>query len=147
MTRVAETRARLRLLARHLPPSVRAALKRLAPRRPAEPAPPRAEPAYDAFRALVAAHADDLAGDVLVTAALRDLEAPTGARVLLAGVDPRDTALTVVADLAEPGSLPPGRFDCVLLPEPSDAARANAWQALRPGGTLLAGDERTVKDA
>lgn len=51
---------------------------------------------------------------------------------------------TIVADLGEPGSLPPDEFDCFLLLQTlhrvSDpqAALANAWRALAPGGVLLA---------
>lgn len=61
----------------------------------------------------------------------------------LVDIDPRNRDATIVADLAEPGSLPAASFDCVVVPQtlqyvvdPS-AAIANAWQALRDGGSLL----------
>jgi SAM-dependent methyltransferase len=58
-------------------------------------------------------------------------------------IDPASPRATLHADIAEPGSLPPGAFDCIVLTQTlqlvSDPARAlaNCWQALRPGGTLL----------
>lgn len=58
-------------------------------------------------------------------------------------VDPHNRAATVVADLGDPDSLPPARFDCYvftqtlhLVPD-MGVALANAWRALRPGGVLL----------
>jgi SAM-dependent methyltransferase len=51
--------------------------------------------------------------------------------------------VTIVADLAVDGSLPPAAFDCVILTQtlqfvPSvETAIANVHQSLRPGGTLL----------
>ena len=129
---------RARRLARHLPPSVREALKR----------PARAERVPDlvppAFRAFAGAHAADLRGDVLVLAGLEGL---VSGRAYVLDDDVQRGRATVVADLAEPGSLPPERFDAVALPELDDAARANAWAALRAGGVLLTGSERVVKDA
>jgi SAM-dependent methyltransferase len=50
---------------------------------------------------------------------------------------------TIVADLADPASLPRASFDCVVLPQTLqyvrdvEVALANCWQALRPGGVLL----------
>ncbi len=58
-------------------------------------------------------------------------------------VNPANTAATIVADIATPGSLPAGAFDCFVLTQTlqyvSDpgAALANAYQSLRPGGCLL----------
>jgi len=129
---------RARRIIRHLPPSVRQTLKR-PPRdeRPPDTVPP-------AFRAFVSAHTADLRGDVLVAAGLEEL-VPGRAYVL--DDDVRSGRASVVADLAEPRSLPEGRFDAVALPALDDAARANAWAALRPGGVLLTGSERAVKDA
>ena len=52
-------------------------------------------------------------------------------------------AATIVADLAAPGSLPPRRFDCVIVTQTLQyvadpaAAVANLWGALAEGGTLL----------
>ena len=58
-------------------------------------------------------------------------------------INPANTAATVVADLGEPASLPPQRFDCViftqtlhLVPDMA-AALANVWRSLAPGGVLL----------
>jgi SAM-dependent methyltransferase len=56
---------------------------------------------------------------------------------------PRNRQATVVADLAEPGSLPAATYDCVILAQTlqyvdaMDVALANAWRATRPGGSLL----------
>lgn len=50
---------------------------------------------------------------------------------------------TVIADLAEPDSLPSGRYDCFILTQTLqyasdlDAAMRNCWRSLAPGGTLL----------
>lgn len=50
---------------------------------------------------------------------------------------------TIVADLSKPGSLPVGRFDCVLITQTlqyvrsPDTALENLWQALAPGGSAL----------
>ena len=58
-------------------------------------------------------------------------------------INPANTAATVVADLGEPGSLPPARFDCIiftqtlhLIPD-MRVALANVWQATAPGGVVL----------
>ena len=89
-----------------------------------------------AFRAFVAAHAAELRGDALVAAGLEGL---VSGRAYVLDDDVRRGRATVVADLAEPGSLPSARFDAVALPELDEAGRANAWAALRPGGVLLTG--------
>jgi SAM-dependent methyltransferase len=58
-------------------------------------------------------------------------------------IDPGNRAATIVADLAQPGSLPNDRFDCFLLIQTlqyvADVQMAlrNAWRSLRPGGVLL----------
>lgn len=58
-------------------------------------------------------------------------------------IDAANPEATIVADLAEPGSLPAGRFDCFLLLQTlqlvGDArlALANCWESLAPGGVLL----------
>jgi len=58
-------------------------------------------------------------------------------------IDPGNEAATIVADLAQPGSLPDDRFDCFLLIQTLQyvadvpAALRNAWRSLRPGGVLL----------
>jgi hypothetical protein len=131
-------RERLRRLARHLPPALREALKRLpSRRREVEPPPSAAE---QAFRDFVAAHAGDLRGDVLVAAGLP----VASAYVLDANV--RNTELTVLADLSEPGSLPPERFDCAVLTDLDDARLARALETLRPGGVLLASRAGSASD-
>jgi SAM-dependent methyltransferase len=58
-------------------------------------------------------------------------------------IDPGNRAATIVADLAQPDSLPSDRFDCFLLIQTLQyvadvqAALRNAWKSLRPGGVLL----------
>lgn len=58
-------------------------------------------------------------------------------------IDPRNDSASIVADLAEPDSLPSEAFDCAVVPQTlvyvSDpvAATANLWRSLRPGGALL----------
>ena len=57
--------------------------------------------------------------------------------------DEANPEATLIADLAEPGSLPGGRFDCVILTQtlqyPNDAETAlrNVWESLAPRGTAL----------
>jgi SAM-dependent methyltransferase len=58
-------------------------------------------------------------------------------------IDPRNEQATIVADLAEPGSLPAQAFDCAVVPQTLQyvrdplAATANLWRSLAPGGALL----------
>ena len=58
-------------------------------------------------------------------------------------VDETNPEATLIADLAEPGSLPAGRFDCVILtqtlqyPNDPEAALRNVWASLAPQGTAL----------
>lgn len=92
------------------------------------------------------AHRDAIRGDVLELQSSAYTRRLGGARVENAHVldiDPSNAAATVVADLDEPASLPVEAYDCFLLmqtlqfvPRP-EVALANAWSALRPGGTLL----------
>jgi SAM-dependent methyltransferase len=90
-------------------------------------------------------HAADIRGRVLevkdphvTTRFGRDVTA-----VDLLDIDPDNEQATLVADLAEAGSLPASRWDCIVIPqtlqyvEDPAAAIANAWHALRPGGVLL----------
>jgi SAM-dependent methyltransferase len=64
-------------------------------------------------------------------------------RVEIVDIDPRNTLATIVADLADPGSLPAAAFDCAIVPQTLVYVRdlvsavANLWQSLVPGGTLL----------
>lgn len=94
----------------------------------------------------LADHTADICGEVLE---VRDSgytqrfggSAVTGSHVLDA--NPENENATIVADLAQPGALPAARFDCVILTQTlqyvaePEAALANAWQALAPGGVLL----------
>ncbi|MPY93304.1 MAG: methyltransferase [Acidimicrobiia bacterium] len=58
-------------------------------------------------------------------------------------IDAGNPLATIVADLAGPGSLPPGSFDCAIVPQTlhlvSDpgAALANLWASLADGGVML----------
>jgi SAM-dependent methyltransferase len=58
-------------------------------------------------------------------------------------IDPSNAAATVLADLDEPGSLPVEAYDSFLFMQTlqflahPEVALANAWSALRSGGTLL----------
>jgi SAM-dependent methyltransferase len=58
-------------------------------------------------------------------------------------IDPRNDEASIVADLADEGSLPSGAFDCAVVPQTllfvrdPFAAVANLWESLAPGGTLL----------
>ena len=86
-----------------------------------------------------------LAGEV-ATVTLTVIGGPPAARVTsrdVLDINPANTAATIVADLGERDSLPAERFDCViftqtlhLIPD-MEAAVANVWRALSPGGVLL----------
>jgi hypothetical protein len=58
-------------------------------------------------------------------------------------IDPRNDDATIIADLADPGSLPTFAFDCAIVPQTlvyvrdPFAAAANLWQSIAPGGALL----------
>jgi SAM-dependent methyltransferase len=91
-------------------------------------------------------HAGDIRGAVLEVADTQYTTTYGGSRVTTADVlhiDGSNEKATVVADLSEPGSLPPGRFDCILITQTlqyvrsPDTAIANLWQALAPGGSAL----------
>ena len=64
-------------------------------------------------------------------------------RLDILDVNPENLNATIVADLADRGSLPAGVFDCVILTQTLqytrdlDASIANVWQSLRPGGVAL----------
>lgn len=90
-------------------------------------------------------HAADVHGRVLEVGApvytRRAGRGVTGVDVV--DIDPGNFEATIVADLAVRGSLPVERFDCVLLPQTLqyvddvEAAVANCYDALVPGGVLL----------
>jgi SAM-dependent methyltransferase len=91
-------------------------------------------------------HRDAVRGDVLELKSSAYTDRLGGSRVGVAhvlDVDPSNAAATVLADLDEPGSLPVGAYDCFLFMQTlqflarPEVALANAWSALRPGGTLL----------
>lgn len=58
-------------------------------------------------------------------------------------IDPGNAGATIVADLCSTGSLPKEAFDCAIVTQTlmyvadPDAAVANLWQSIAPGGTLL----------
>jgi SAM-dependent methyltransferase len=90
-------------------------------------------------------HAADITGRVLEVKepAYTDRFGHDVTSVDIVDIDPRNPRVTVLADLAEPGSLSPATWDCVVVPQtlhfvddPADAI-ANLWQAVRPGGVLL----------
>lgn len=91
-------------------------------------------------------HAGDVRGRVLEVRDSRYTDRFGGERVEASDVldiDPRNVDATLVADLAEPGSLPAGAFDCFILvqtlqyvADPATALR-NALECIRDGGVLL----------
>jgi hypothetical protein len=98
------------------------------------------------LRDFLAARAADVRGDVLEVKEPLYTERYGGGRVAqshVLDVDPDNPLATIVADLSVPGSLPRGRFDCFILTQTLqlvpdlEQALVNAFQALRPGGTLL----------
>jgi SAM-dependent methyltransferase len=94
----------------------------------------------------LAKHARDIRGTVLEVGSARYARAfrePPPDRVEIVDIDAGNPETSIVADLSEPSSLPPGRFDCFILIQTLqlvadlDAALANAWQSLASGGVLL----------
>jgi hypothetical protein len=94
----------------------------------------------------LASHAHDVQGQVLEVKSSGYTSRFGGNRVStshVVDIDESNPAATLVADLGQPGSLPSGAFDCFILTQTlqfvaaADAAVANAWQALAPGGVLL----------
>lgn len=156
----------LRRVARHLPPPAQAVLRR-AEQSPAlrrslhhvrwgslrrlQPVSPfwgseRGTPIdryyIDRF---MASHAADMRGRILE---VRDPQytsrySTQHTSIDIVDIDPRNDQATIVADLAEPGSLPGEAFDCAVVPQTlvyvTDpfAATANLWQSLAAGGVLL----------
>ena len=92
-----------------------------------------------------AEHADSIRGRVLEVRDPRYASAHgTGVdHVEIVDIDPRNELATIVADLADPESLPEAAFDCAIVPQTLVYVRdlagavANLWQSLAPGGTLL----------
>jgi hypothetical protein len=82
-----------------------------------------------------------MSGDELVENPL--LIAPTECRRFTLGTSPRDSRVTMLADLRDPGALPPMAFSRIVLVRPFSgpgrrAARANILDALLPAGELTA---------
>jgi SAM-dependent methyltransferase len=91
-------------------------------------------------------HADDVHGVVLEAHPAVYTSRFGGGSVTTAEVldlDGSNAQATIVGDLADAGTLPASRFDCVILTQTlqfvddTKAALANAYQALKPGGVLL----------
>jgi SAM-dependent methyltransferase len=90
-------------------------------------------------------HATDIRGRVLEVKepAYTDRFGQGLTLVDIVDIDPGNPRVTVLADLAEPGSLPADTWDCVVVPQTlhfvADPAKAvaNLWRAVRPGGVLL----------
>lgn len=65
------------------------------------------------------------------------------ASVDLVDIDPTNDDATIVADLAEEGSLPAEAFDCAILPQTlqfvddPEATVSNLWRSIVPGGALV----------
>jgi hypothetical protein len=94
----------------------------------------------------LARRAGDIRGRVLEVGQARYAHAFSGSAaddVELVDNDPSNPDATIVADLAEQGSLPAARFDCFILTQTLqlvgdlEAALENAWQALSSRGVLL----------
>jgi hypothetical protein len=95
--------------------------------------------------AFFAEHARDIRGHVL------EVKDPgfterfgTGVTAVdILDINPHNDRATVIADVADPGSLPAGRFDCAIVPQTLqyvrdiDASLRNLWESLAPGGVLL----------
>jgi len=68
-------------------------------------------------------------------------EAVVDAQVL--DITPTNRRATIIADLGAPGSLPQAKFDCCILTQTLQCVHdpawglRNAWDALKPGGSLL----------
>jgi hypothetical protein len=91
-----------------------------------------------------------LNGDELVQNSL--LIAPTECRRFTLGTSPRDSRVTMLADLREPGALPPMAFSRIVLVRPFSgpgrrAVTANILDALLPSGELTATMSRKTQRA
>ena len=91
-------------------------------------------------------HAVDIRGEVLEVGEPRYTARFGGDRVTgshVVDVDAKNDRATIVADLCEGGSLPTAAFDCAIVTQTLqflpdvDAAVANLYDSLKPGGTLL----------
>ena len=94
----------------------------------------------------LAAHASDIRGRVLEIGEDSYSRRFGGDRVSsqdILHVHPGNPTATIVGDIADPATLPEGRFDCIVMVQTLqlvfdlDAAIANLRRALRPGGVAL----------
>lgn len=94
----------------------------------------------------LAEHASDVRGHVLEVQEddySRRFGRTNVTRQDILNVNASNPQATIVGDLADPATLPPGQFDCVILTQTLNlvfdmaAAIANIHLALRPGGVLL----------
>jgi SAM-dependent methyltransferase len=94
----------------------------------------------------LAKHASDIRGHVLEVGDDGYSRRFGGGRITkqeILNIDPKDPLATIVGDLADPGTLPKNRFDCVILTQTLQlvfdvpSAIANIRRSLRPGGVLL----------
>lgn len=93
----------------------------------------------------VTQHESDLRGRVLAigTDVLGERMGDAVTSFDVADVDPYNDAATILVDIEEPGCLPPAAFDCIVAAhalqnaKDPDAALANLWNSVAPGGVLL----------
>jgi SAM-dependent methyltransferase len=94
----------------------------------------------------LAKHASDVTGHVLEVQEDDYSRRFGGERVTqqdVLNVDAGNPRATIIGDLADPKTLPPGKFDCIILTQTLHlvvdmaAAMSNLHRALRPGGVLL----------
>ena len=90
-------------------------------------------------------HADDITGRVLEVrdAGFTERFGRGVTQVDVVDIDPTNDRATIVADLADAGSLPADSFDCAIVAQTLqyvrdlDTTLANLWSSLAPGGVLL----------
>lgn len=99
------------------------------------------------IEAFLGRHAGDIGGRLLEVGDDRYTRQFGGGRVAAADILDLQTdnpRATIYGDLTAPGTLPPGRYDCVIVTQVLQfiydlpAAVAELRRALRPGGVLLA---------
>jgi len=88
-------------------------------------------------------HSADLRGRVLAFRAAPEVGSGSGAGVEVVDIDPTNPSATILADLADPGSVPAASYDCVValdaLREASDPRSVvrTLWESVAPGGVVL----------
>ena len=93
----------------------------------------------------LARHAADVRGHVLEVGSDRYVREHRAriTKVDIVDVVAENPHATIIADVADVNSLPAGTFDCVVITQTLqyvrdlDAAFANLWQSLAPGGVVL----------